>query len=195
MTHFTRKAVWKIFGRSTKVHVIYDVCHNIAKREEHLIPAYGEENDEPQRAQSTQRTRREVLVHRKGATRAFPPGSPFIPARYRSVGQPVLIPGSMGTASWILVGQEAAMEQTFGTVCHGAGRAMSRSAAKRSQYAQGAKERLRKQGIFVKSQTREGISEEIPEAYKDVDAVIEVVHSEGLAKKVAKLRPMGVIKG
>jgi tRNA-splicing ligase RtcB len=189
MTHFTRKAVERIFGSGEDVRVIYDVCHNIAKREEHVIPQYERQKDEPQR------TRREVLVHRKGATRAFPPGSPFIPARYRTVGQPVLIPGSMGTASWILVGQEAAMEQTFGTVCHGAGRAMSRSAAKRSPHAQGARERLRKQGILVKSQTLKGISEEIPEAYKDVDAVIEVVHSAGLAKKVARLRPLGVIKG
>ena len=184
ITHFTRKAFRKLFGRSTRVQVIYDVCHNIAKREEHFIPG-GD----------VVKGKREVLVHRKGATRAFPPGSPFIPAAYRSIGQPVLIPGSMGTASWVLVGTERAMEQTFGTVCHGAGRAMSRSAAKRSQYAHGARDRLRKKGIFVKSQTKEGIAEEIPEAYKDVDAVIDVVHRAGLARKVARLRPMGVIKG
>ena len=184
ITHRTRKAFERIFGDDTEVHVVYDVCHNIAKREEHLIPG-GD----------AAKGKREVLVHRKGATRAFPPGSPHIPARYREVGQPVLIPGSMGTASWVLVGQPAAMEQTFGTVCHGAGRAMSRTAARKSAAAHGAKERLRKKGIYVRSQSREGIAEEIPEAYKDVDAVIDVIHGEGLARKVARLRPLGVIKG
>jgi len=136
-----------------------------------------------------------VLVHRKGATRAFPPGHPEVPAAYRAVGQPVLIPGSMGTASWVLVGAPRAMEETFGTVCHGAGRQMSRTAAKKSEAARNARERLAEQGIYVKAETREGISEEIPEAYKDVDEVIEVVHQAGIAKKVARLRPMGVIKG
>ena len=179
ITHWTRQAIERLFGRDTAVRVVYDVAHNIAKRERHKVN--GEE--------------REVLVHRKGATRAFPPGHAEIPAAYRAVGQPVLIPGSMGTASWVLVGAARAMEETFGTVCHGAGRQMSRTAAKKSEAARNARERLAEQGIYVKSETREGISEEIPEAYKDVDEVIEVVHQAGIAKKVARLRPMGVIKG
>jgi len=179
ITHWTRQAIERLFGGATEVRVVYDVAHNIAKRERYQVN--GEE--------------REVLVHRKGATRAFPPGNAEIPADYRAVGQPVLIPGSMGTASWVLVGAPRAMEETFGTVCHGAGRQMSRTQAKKSEAARNARERLAEQGIYVRSETREGISEEIPEAYKDVDEVIEVVHQAGLAKKVARLRPMGVIKG
>ncbi|TLY36731.1 MAG: RtcB family protein, partial [Nitrospirae bacterium] len=114
---------------------------------------------------------------------------------YKDVGQPVLIPGSMGTASWVLVGAEGAMRETFGTTCHGAGRLMSRTAAKKSSFAAKARERLEGRGIIVRSETRDGISEEIPEAYKDVDAVIEVVHNAGLARRVARLKPIGVIKG
>ena len=179
ITHFTRQAVQRLFGRETEVRVVYDVAHNIAKRERYRVNG-GE---------------REVLVHRKGATRAFPPGHPEVPPAYRKVGQPVLIPGSMGTASWVLVGAQKAMEETFGTVCHGAGRQMSRTQARKSAAARNAKQRLAEQGIFVKSETREGIAEEIPEAYKNVDEVIEVVHQAGISKKVARLRPMGVIKG
>ena len=160
--------------------MIYDVAHNIAKREWHVVDG-GE--------------RREVLVHRKGATRAFPAGHPEIPARYRHVGQPVLIPGSMGTASWVLVGAEGAMRETFGSVCHGAGRRMSRTAAKKGRDVRQVQKALEEQGILVKSESRDGILEEVPEAYKDVDQVIEVVHNAGLARKVARLRPMGVIKG
>ena len=118
-----------------------------------------------------------------------------MPEAYRSAGQPVLIPGSMGTASYVLVGAEGAMRETFGTTCHGAGRVMSRTAAKKSGYAQNAKQRLEDQGIFVRAETRDGITEEIPEAYKDVDLVIDVVHNAGLARRVARLRPIGVIKG
>ena len=179
ITHFTRRAIQRLFGPATEVRVVYDVCHNIAKRETHQVD--GED--------------REVLVHRKGATRAYPAGRPEVPARYRAVGQPVLIPGSMGTASWVLVGAEGAMRETFGTVCHGAGRRMSRTAAKHSEAARTARQRLEEQGIFVKSESREGIAEEIPEAYKDVDAVVDVVHRAGLSKKVARLKPIGVIKG
>jgi tRNA-splicing ligase RtcB len=179
ITHFTRQAVQRLFGRDTEVRVVYDVAHNIAKRERYFINS----------------VEREGLVHRKGATRAFPPGHPEVPPAYRKVGQPVLIPGSMGTASWVLVGAQKAMEDTFGTVCHGAGRQMSRTQAKKSEAARNAKQRLAKRGIFVKSETREGIAEEIPEAYKDVDEVIEVVHQAGISKKVARLRPLGVIKG
>ena len=181
ITHFTRNALRRLFGEKTAVRVIYDVAHNIAKRERHQVP--GEPGV------------RDVLVHRKGATRAFPAGNPEVPARYRHVGQPVLIPGSMGTASYVLVGAEGAMRETFGSVCHGAGRLMSRTAAKKGRTVQQVQQALEQQGIFVKSETRDGILEEVPEAYKDVDAVIDVVHNAGLARKVARLRPMGVIKG
>lgn len=181
ITHFTRNAFQRIFGEGAEVRVIYDVAHNIAKRERHQVPGEPEPRD--------------VLVHRKGATRAFPPGHPEIPARYRHVGQPVLIPGSMGTASYVLVGAEGSMRETFGSVCHGAGRMMSRTAAKKGRDLKQVQQALEEQGILVKSETRDGILEEIPEAYKDIDAVIEVVHNAGLAKKVARLRPMGVIKG
>lgn len=179
ITHFTRKAFEKIFGPGTKLRVVYDVAHNIAKRERHRVD--GEE--------------KEVLVHRKGATRSFPAGAPELPSGYRDVGQPVLIPGSMGTASYVLVGTEKAMEETFGTVCHGAGRAMSRSAAKKGRDARAETKRLEEMGIILRAETRDGILEEVPEAYKDIDAVVDVVHNAGLARKVARLRPIGVIKG
>jgi len=179
MTHFVRQAFLKVFGRDTGIEVVYDVCHNIAKKETHVVDG----------------RQREVLVHRKGATRAFPPGHPEIPAAYRQCGQPVFIPGSMGTASWVLVGQPGAMAETFGTVCHGAGRLLSRTAARRGRDVKSVVRELEGRGILVRSETRDGILEEVPEAYKDVDEVIEVVHGAGLASKVARLRPMGVIKG
>jgi tRNA-splicing ligase RtcB (3'-phosphate/5'-hydroxy nucleic acid ligase) len=177
--HFLRGAFRRIFGQETRIDVVYDVCHNIAKRERHRLS--GRWID--------------VLVHRKGATRAFPPGDPELPEAYQSVGQPVLIPGSMGTASWVLAGAEGAMRETFGSVCHGAGRLMSRTAAKKGRNANEVKKELEAHGIIVRSETKDGILEEIPEAYKNVDEVIEVVASAGLARKVARLRPMGVIKG
>jgi tRNA-splicing ligase RtcB len=136
-----------------------------------------------------------VLVHRKGATRAFPAGHPELNASYRQVGQPVFIPGSMGTASWVLAGQPSSMQETFGTTCHGAGRLLSRTAAKKGKDVNQVLKDLENAGIIVRSETKKGLLEEIPEAYKDVDEVIEVVHNAGLAKKVARLRPMGVIKG
>jgi tRNA-splicing ligase RtcB len=179
MTHFARKAIQKVFGGEARVRVIYDVAHNIAKRERYEVDG----------------KMRDVLVHRKGATRAFPAGHPEIPDRYRSAGQPVLIPGSMGTASYVLAGAPGAMAETFGSVCHGAGRLMSRTAAKRGRDARQVEAALAEQGIIVRSETRNGVLEEVPEAYKDVDQVIEVVHRAGLARKVARLRPMGVIKG
>jgi tRNA-splicing ligase RtcB len=179
ITHFTRKAFERIFGETAKLRVVYDVAHNIAKTERHRVGS-SEEN---------------VLVHRKGATRSFPAHSRFIPSAYQGCGQPVLIPGSMGTASYVLVGTERAMEETFGTVCHGAGRALSRTAAKRGRDARIETKKLEDQGILLRAQTRDGILEEIPEAYKDIDAVINVVHNAGLARRVARLRPMGVIKG
>ena len=177
--HFLRGAFRRIFGPEVRLDLLYDVCHNIAKRERHTVGGAS----------------LDVLVHRKGATRAFPPGHPELPAAYRAIGQPVLIPGSMGTASWILVGAEGAMRETFGSVCHGAGRLLSRTAAKKGRDAREVQRRLEEQGIVVRSETRNGILEEIPEAYKNVDEVIEVAHGAGLARKVARLRPIGVIKG
>jgi tRNA-splicing ligase RtcB len=177
--HFLRRSFRTVFGAGARLELIYDVCHNIAKHERYVVDG----------------KKRDVLVHRKGATRAYPPGHREIPLAYREVGQPVLIPGSMGTASWVLVGAEGAMRETFGSVCHGAGRLLSRTAAKKGRNAQEVKKKLEEMGILVRSETRDGILEEIPEAYKDVDEVIEVVHNAGLARKVARLRPMGVIKG
>ena len=177
--HFLRGAFQRIFGADVRLDLVYDVCHNIAKRERYEVEG----------------RRREVLVHRKGATRAFPAGHREIPADYRAVGQPVFIPGSMGTASWVLAGSEGAMRETFGSVCHGAGRLLSRTAARKGRNAREERDKLEERGILVRSETRDGILEELPEAYKNVDEVIEVVHNAGLARKVARLRPMGVIKG
>lgn len=179
ITHFTRQAFVKTFSAASRLRVVYDVAHNIAKTERHCVGS----------------TQENVLVHRKGATRSFPAGSPYIPAAYRDAGQPVLIPGSMGTASYVLVGTDRAMEETFGTVCHGAGRAMSRTAAKKGRDARTETKKLEDRGIIVRCETRDGILEEIPEAYKDIEAVIDVVHNAGLARRVARLRPLGVIKG
>jgi tRNA-splicing ligase RtcB len=177
--HFLRGAFQRVFGGAAHLDLVYDVCHNIAKRERYEVDG----------------RRREVLVHRKGATRAFPAGHREIPADYRAVGQPVFIPGSMGTASWVLAGAEGAMRETFGSVCHGAGRLLSRTAARKGRNAREERDKLEERGILVRSESRDGILEELPEAYKNVDEVIEVVHSAGLARKVARLRPMGVIKG
>jgi len=177
--HFLRGAFQRVFGDGARLDLIYDVCHNIAKQERYEVDG----------------RRREVLVHRKGATRAFGAGHREIPAAYRGVGQPVFIPGSMGTASWVLAGDEGAARETFGSVCHGAGRLMSRTAVRKGRDARQEQRKLEERGILVRSETRDGILEELPEAYKNVDEVIEVVHRAGLARKVARLRPMGVIKG
>jgi tRNA-splicing ligase RtcB len=177
--HFLRGAFRRVFGEGARLDLIYDVCHNIAKRERYEVEG----------------RKRDLLVHRKGATRAFPAGHREIPADYRQVGQPVFVPGSMGTASWVLVGAEGAMRETFGSVCHGAGRLMSRTAVRKGRDARQETKKLAEAGILVRSETRDGILEELPEAYKNVDEVIEVVHGAGLARKVARLRPMGVIKG
>jgi len=177
--HLLRAAFRRIFGDGARLALIYDVCHNIAKRERYEVGG----------------RKREVLVHRKGATRAFPPGHREVPSDYRAVGQPVFIPGSMGTASWVLAGSDGAVRETFGSVCHGAGRLMSRSAVRKGKDAREEQRKLEERGILVRSESRDGILEELPEAYKDVDEVIEVVHNAGLARKVARLRPMGVIKG
>lgn len=177
--HFLRGAFRRVFGEGARLDLIYDVCHNIAKRERYEVEG----------------RKRDLLVHRKGATRAFPAGHREIPADYRQVGQPVFVPGSMGTASWVLVGAEGAMRETFGSVCHGARRLMSRTAVRKGRDARQETKKLEEAGILVRSETRDGILEELPEAYKNVDEVIEVVHGAGLARKVARLRPMGVIKG
>jgi tRNA-splicing ligase RtcB len=176
--HFLREAFHRVFGE-VRLELIYDVCHNIAKREAYEVDG----------------RHRELLVHRKGATRAFPAGHREIPSDYRSIGQPVFVPGSMGTASWVLVGQQGAIENTFGSVCHGAGRLLSRTAVRKGKDARQEQRKLEEQGILVRSESRDGILEELPEAYKNVDEVIEVVHNAGLARKVARLRPMGVVKG
>ena len=158
---------------------VYDVCHNIAKFEEHEVDG----------------KRMQLCVHRKGATRAFGPGCPGVPADYRDVGQPVLVPGSMGTASYVLVGTKKAMELTFGSTCHGAGRTMSRTSARKKIQGSDLRQELEQQGIVVRAGSNKGLAEEAPAAYKDVSRVVEVVHGVGIARKVARLRPLAVIKG
>jgi tRNA-splicing ligase RtcB len=182
ITHWVRQAFEKVFKTDAEkldMHVIYDVAHNIVKLEEHDVDG----------------VRRKVYIHRKGATRAFPPGSPYIPEEYRNIGQPVLIPGSMGTASWVLKGTKKGMEMSFGTAAHGAGRFMSRSAAKRQYGYQELLSDLQGKGILVRAASRETVTEEAPGAYKDVDDVVEVTHAVGLAEKVVRLTPIGVVKG
>ena len=183
ITHWTRKTFERVFGAregGLDMGLVYDVAHNIAKVERHRIDGEGS---------------RDVVVHRKGATRAFPAGMEQVPVRYRGIGQPVIIPGSMGTASWILLGNSKSLDLSFGSTAHGAGRTMSRSAAKRSYTAEGVRSGLESKGIYVKALTREGVVEETPEAYKDVDAVANVSHTLGIATKVVRLVPIGVIKG
>jgi len=179
IAHSVRKAWESVLGEKTSpLTVLYDVAHNIIKKEKYVID--GKET--------------EMAVHRKGATRAFPPGSPEIPERYREVGQPVLIPGSMGTASYILAGTKTG-EGTFFSTCHGAGRTMSRHEAQRRISGQEVIKSLESKGIIVKCWSPRGIAEEAPMAYKDIHEVVEVVHRAGLSKKVAKLVPLAVIKG
>jgi tRNA-splicing ligase RtcB len=136
-----------------------------------------------------------VCVHRKGATRAFPPGHRELPDRYRSIGQPVIIPGDMGRASWVLIGQQGSMKQSFGTTCHGAGRLLSRTAAVQQAKGRRIDAELAEQGVIARARSWKGLAEEQPAAYKDVGLVVDVVHRAGLAKKVARLRPIGVVKG
>lgn len=182
ITHWTRKSFERVFSQSESdlgMQLVYDVAHNIAKVEEHVVDG----------------KRQRLVVHRKGATRAFPANRSEIPHRYRDIGQPVLVPGSMGTASWILLGQPNAMSLSFGSTAHGAGRMMSRSKARRNYTEEQVKASLTGKGIFIKSLTRDGVVEETPQAYKDVDAVVEVSHALGIGTKVAKLVPIGVMKG
>jgi tRNA-splicing ligase RtcB len=177
-----RESFEAVFGRNweqMQMNLVYDVAHNIAKFERH----------------TTGGTDRKVWVHRKGATRAFPPGHREVPDRYRQIGQPVLIPGDMGRASWVLAGQDGSMSNTFGTCCHGAGRQMSRTAA--VKHAQGRKidQELKQRGVIARARSWRGLAEEQPDAYKDVNLVVDVVHKANLAKKVARMRPIGVVKG
>ena len=182
LTHWTRKSFERVFNQTEsdlEMKLVYDVSHNIAKVEKHKVD--GKE--------------RKVVVHRKGATRAFPANRNEIPSRYRDLGQPVLVPGSMGTASWVLLGQPNSMDLSFGSTAHGAGRTMSRSKARRNYTEENVKKSLNDKGIFIKALTRDGVVEETPQAYKDVDTVVNVSHNLGIATKVAKLVPIGVIKG
>jgi len=165
--------------KSFDLFQVYDVAHNIAKFEEHEVDG----------------RRMRLCVHRKGATRAFGPGYEGLPADYRDVGQPVLVPGSMGTASYVLVGTQRALELTFGSTCHGAGRVMSRSRARKTVWGADLRQELEEQGIVIRAGSNKGLAEEAPVAYKDVSRVVEVVHGMGIARKVARLRPLGVIKG
>jgi tRNA-splicing ligase RtcB len=178
----TRNVFSEVFGQTweeLQMNLIYDVCHNIAKFEEHTIGG----------------KKRKVWVHRKGATRAFPPHHPEIPKMYYHIGQPVIIPGDMGRASWVLAGLPGSMEKTFGTTCHGAGRAMSRTAAVKEAGGRRIDKELEARGVIARAQSRKGLAEEQPKAYKNVDDVVDVVHRAGISKKVARMRPIGVIKG
>ena len=183
ITHWTRKTFEKVFQMSEQqldMKLVYDVAHNIAKVERHKVEGEG---------------MRDLVIHRKGATRAFPAGMNELPSKYYNIGQPVIIPGSMGTASWILLGNRKSLDLSFGSTAHGAGRTMSRSAAKRTYSVENVKNRLESNGIYVKALTRDGVVEETPDAYKDVDEIANVSHSLGIATKVVRLIPIGVIKG
>ncbi len=177
IAHAVREAVRRVLGPSAGdgTRTVYDVAHNVAKPERHLD--------------------RDVLVHRKGATRAFPPGNPEIPDAYQQAGQPVFIPGSMGTSSFVLAGRPGAMDRSFGTVCHGAGRALSRTRARKKVAGADLRRQLEEAGITVRCPSNKGLAEEAPFAYKDVEKVVEVVERAGLAVRVAQLRPIGVVKG
>ncbi len=165
--------------RESHLYQVYDITHNMGKIETHEIDG----------------KLMKVCVHRKGATRALGPGSPGLPSEYQAIGQPVIIPGSMGTASWVLVGTEGSMERSFGSSCHGAGRVMSRSKAKKEVRGDALREELMSRGIQIRAGSLTGLAEEAPQAYKDVDMVVEIVASAGIAKKVARLKPVAVIKG
>jgi tRNA-splicing ligase RtcB len=182
ISHWVRETFQSVFDqswRSLGMDLIYDVAHNIAKLEDY--PVDGKTTT--------------LCVHRKGATRAFPPGHPSLPEPYREVGQPVLIPGDMGRCSYLLAGTERAMEETFGSTCHGAGRVQSRSAAKRSLKGIDLVEVLRQQGITVRAQNKATLAEEASQAYKDINDVVDVVDGAGISRRVARMKPMGVIKG
>jgi len=182
LAHYARKAFEDVLAGSTRhwqLHQVYDIAHNMGKIEQHVIE--GE--------------RIKVCVHRKGATRAFGPGYEGLPEEYRQMGQPVLVPGSMGTASWVLVGTQGSMERSFGSSCHGAGRVMSRARAKKSVWGEDLRASLEGKGIHIRAGSMGGLAEEAPEAYKDVDEVVQTVTEAGIASKVARLVPVAVVKG
>ncbi len=183
LAHLAREVFQRVFHKSPRdlgMWVVYDVAHNIAKLEEHEVDG----------------KKRQLLVHRKGATRAFPPGHPELPERYRSIGQPVLVPGDMGRASFVLVGTHGAMQETFGSTCHGAGRVMSRAAAIRAARGRAIERELEDtHGVYVRATGRDSLKEEMPEAYKNVQDVVTVCHNAGISRMVVKLKPIGCIKG
>jgi tRNA-splicing ligase RtcB len=180
ITDLTRKVLAKLYGIGyEQMPLVYDVCHNVAKMEVHRVD--GKEM--------------QVCVHRKGATRAFGPGSPDLPTGLEGTGQPVIIPGSMGTPSFLLCGTVAAMEKTFGSTCHGAGRVASRTQAKKSVRGKDIRDQLAKEGIIVKAPSEASIAEEAPQVYKPSEEVVRVVDAVGISRLVAKLVPLGVIKG
>jgi tRNA-splicing ligase RtcB len=180
--HWVREAFERILNMSAEklgMHLVYDVAHNIAKFETHRI------SGNPVK----------VCVHRKGATRAFPPQHQEIPDFYKTIGQPVIIPGDMGTHSYVLVGTDRAMEETFGSTCHGAGRVLSRKSAKQRTKGRCIEKELLEKGIYVLAASEGVLHEEVPEAYKDIDRVVDAVHEAGISRKVARMRPLGVVKG
>jgi len=182
ITHWVREAFCRVMGMKEEdagLELIYDVCHNIAKIEEHEVNGQ----------------KMKLCVHRKGATRAFPAGHPDVPAKYSRIGQPVLIPGDMGRTSYVLVGTERAMKETFGSTCHGAGRLKSRTAAKKQQSGRDVLNALEACGIAVRTDSLSGLAEEASEAYKDVTDVVGIAHNAGISRKVARTRPIGVVKG
>jgi tRNA-splicing ligase RtcB len=182
MSYRVREAFTRVFEQPWErlgMTLVYDVAHNIAKYEQHDVDG----------------ARRRVCVHRKGATRAFPPGHADVTSAYRDIGQPVLIPGDMGRYSYVLVGTAGAYAETFGSSCHGAGRRMSRSKAKKSAQGRDLRKEFKELGIEVRASSFATVAEEIPDAYKDVAEVVDVVDRAGIGKKVARLVPMGVLKG
>jgi tRNA-splicing ligase RtcB len=182
LTHWSRRAFEETLAGKIKdwhLHQVYDIAHNMGKIERHVVD--GQEI--------------EVCVHRKGATRAFGPGHEGLPDEYKQIGQPVLVPGSMGTASWVLVGTKESMSRSFGSSCHGAGRTMSRSQAKKKIWGADLRKELEQEGIKIRAGSMPGLAEEAPAAYKDVDQVVDTVSGAGIAKKVARLVPLAVIKG
>jgi tRNA-splicing ligase RtcB len=182
ITHWARESFVKVFGKSLEelgMRQVYDVAHNIAKIEEHNVD----------------NQKLTVCIHRKGATRAFPAGHKDIPQCYKEVGQPVLIPGDMGRRSYVAIGTDKAMAETFGSTCHGAGRVQSRGAARRSLRGIDVANELRARGITVKADNMSSLAEEASQAYKDVTQVVEVAHQAGISRKVVMASPLGVIKG
>ncbi|MFO8109959.1 MAG: RtcB family protein [Thermoplasmata archaeon] len=180
--HWVRESFEKVYKENAEdlgMELVYDVCHNIAKRESHTIDGRKED----------------VIVHRKGATRAFAPGRKEIPSKYREIGQPVIIPGDMGTASYLMRGRKTGMKRSWGSTCHGAGRAMSRTGARKKFRADQIQKDLSEKGIYVKAASKKVLQEESPGAYKEVNRVVEITHNAGLSKIVAKMIPLGVMKG